>query len=403
MSAIPTASSITMNKASDASVVHETLTVEQITASMKGTDILDIVKILKATVLELEKKVKAQKALKPVKEKKQKKAGSMPKGVVPKQLRMPRAWVEFVLKHANENGWEPFIISQTKKNKETGEKETEEIEMSGSVFHEGLYVFEDSITEACPTGKKAIHKDAMSLSKQYWTCKSQSGTRPDLYEAFEAEYVDEVEAEAEAEEEADADVEEDEQVEEVEPVQAPVKAGKKVDQKEQKALEAAEKKARDAAEKKEKKDQEAAEKKAKKDQEAAEKKAKKEQEEAEKKAKIMSKAVKAVKVEKPVEEEVKEEVKEEVTPIKMKPTKDEPKAPVKAKKVVKKEKEVEWTCPNDGNVYPWTFDGKSYLRTFEGCVWNALSENEIGLWAGQYDIKTGSIDESIPEPLYDEI
>jgi hypothetical protein len=222
---------------------------------------------------------------------------------------------------------------------------------------------------------------------------------------------------------AEADVDaanEDEQVEDVEPLQEPVKVGKKMNQKEQKALEAAEKKARDAAEKKEKKELEAAEKKAKKEQEAAEKKAKKEQEAAEKVTKATSKLVKASKpaekkveevkeepveepVEKPVEEpveEVKEAPKELVTPIKAKPVKITKEAPIKAKKVVKKDKEPEWTCEDDGNAHPWTFEGKHYMRGFDGSVWHATADGEIGDWAGKYDAKMGNIDESAPEEVY---
>ena len=377
MSMIPAASNVTMNSASASSttpsVVHTT---QEIVESMKSIDMLDMVKILKAAIAELEKKLKAQKAQKPVKEKKQKKAGSMPKGVVPKQLRKPRGWVEFVLKHANENGWEPFIISQTKKNKVTGEKETEEIEMSGSVYHEGLYVFEDSVTDACPTGKKAIHKDAMSLSKQYWTPKDQSGTRQDLYELFEMQYVDEddvpvSEEEVQEEESTVEDGQDEEEVKEEpvkeEPVkEEPVKV-KKISEKEQKALD------------------------------AAEKKAKKEREVAEKKAKT---PVKSSKIAEDAAIESKESVEtEEVvkTPIKAKPSKEEPNAPIKAKKVVKKAV-VEWTCPDDGNVHPWDYEGVTYLRTFDGNVWKASQTGELGDWVGQYDVKTGGIDGTAVEP-----
>jgi hypothetical protein len=350
---------------------------------MKSIDMSDMMKILKAAIAELDKKMKAQKAQKPVKEKKQKKAGSMPKGVVPKQLRKPRGWVEFVLKHANENGWEPFIISQTKKNKVTGEKETEEIEMSGSVYHEGLYVFEDSVTDTCPTGKKAIHKDAMSLSKQYWTPKDQSGTRQDLYELFELQYVDEddvpVSEEEDQEEEntkedGDGDGDEDEVKEE------PVNV-KKISEREQKAI--------DAAEKKAEKEREVVEKKAEKDKKASDA--------AEKKAKT---PVKSAKIAEDAAIESKESVQtEEVvkTPIKSKSSKEEPKAPIKAKKVVKKVV-VEWTCPDDGNVHPWDYEGVTYLRTFDGNVWKASQTGELGDWVGQYDVKTGGIDGTAVEP-----
>jgi hypothetical protein len=47
-----------------------------------------------------------------------------------------------------------------------------------------------------------------------------------------------------------------------------------------------------------------------------------------------------------------------------------------------------WTCPNDGQAYPFTFQGKKYHRTYWGEMW--LSENWSwqGYWVGYY-IKSG--------------
>jgi len=140
---------------------------------------------------------------------KEKKVGSMPKGVVPAQLVKPRAWVEFTLKHAQENGWEPYIVTQTKKDKTTGEKKETIVEMPGSIEHNGGYVFEGSVTEKKPEGTPLIHKDAMSLSKQRWKPATKtseaSGTHPELYAEFEESYVaDEVEVEDVTEEKVEA-------------------------------------------------------------------------------------------------------------------------------------------------------------------------------------------------------
>ena len=76
---------------------------------------------------------------------------------------------------------------QTKKDKVTGEKMDEEIEMPGSELFEGAYVYEGSVCKGNETGKQLIHKDAMSLSKQRWTPKDKKGTHPELYEEFEGD------------------------------------------------------------------------------------------------------------------------------------------------------------------------------------------------------------------------
>ena len=47
-----------------------------------------------------------------------------------------------------------------------------------------------------------------------------------------------------------------------------------------------------------------------------------------------------------------------------------------------------WTCPNDGQAYPFTFQGNKYHRTYWGEMW--LTENWAwqGYWVGYY-IKSG--------------
>jgi len=99
------------------------------------------------------------------------------------QLVKPRAWVTYVLEDARANGWSAFTITQTKKDKMTGVKteSPHEVPASASEPNDGKYTFEG--------GKDFIHKYAMSLSKIYWSVKSASGSRKDLYDAFEAQYV----------------------------------------------------------------------------------------------------------------------------------------------------------------------------------------------------------------------
>ena len=353
--------------------------IESITSSIKNFDTTELMKLLKAVVSEMDKKIN-----KSGKAKKVKKEGSMPKGQVPPHLRRPCAWVEFTLKHAKEHGWEKFTITQTKKNKETGEKVTEEIEMSGSVLHEGVHIYEDSITEEKPNGKTIIQKEAMSLSKSRWAQKENTGTHKELYDEFLVEY----EAKEQAKESSN-DEESDEEKKVVE---------KKLTKEEEKAKKEEEKKVKEA-EKTAAKEAEKAAKEAEKAAEKAAKEAEKAAKEAEKAAKESEKAAKE------------EEKKKTVTPVKKaeKAEKAVPSAPVKAKKEVKKvvkeevKEEVDtWKCEDDGNVYPWTFKGVTYLRNAQNEIWTKQEDDSMGEWCGVYIHAQGRIDDSIPAPEFEE-
>jgi hypothetical protein len=163
--------------------------IQTITESFKGLSVEELLTIIAAASSEAKKAVKAvSKAPKEAKEKK----GSMPKGVSPPQLHKPRAWVDFVLAHANANGWPAIKVKDT---------ET----LPASVEKDGKHVFES-------TGKPLNNKQAMSLSKQFWARKEAIGTNKGLYDAFEAQYVP---PPAAAPKEADSDEE---------PVEAPVAA-----------------------------------------------------------------------------------------------------------------------------------------------------------------------------------
>ena len=145
----------------------------------------DLFKVMKAATAEAEKKAKD--SMKSVKKEKKKRASSMPKGVVPPQLVKPRAWMDFVKARATKIGWESFTIHTTKKDKTTGEKVEEVVVMPGSMLHDGVHVFEDSVSEAHPKGKMLSHSDVMSLSKTWWTPKTSEGTHEELYREFEAQ------------------------------------------------------------------------------------------------------------------------------------------------------------------------------------------------------------------------
>ena len=155
---------------------------EEVLTAVKTLEAPELFKLLKAVASEVKSKTAAKAAPKTTTTKK---AGSMPKGTVPPQLKKPRAWVEFTLKDALENGWESFTVLQKKKDKETNTVTEEQIEMPGSVLHNGAHIYKDSITEKSPSGRQIIHKEAMSLSKQ------RKESNHATYAEFEAQYVEE--------------------------------------------------------------------------------------------------------------------------------------------------------------------------------------------------------------------
>ncbi len=361
--------------------VAPTVDMDALVASLKQLDAPDLFKVMKQALAEAEKRTKGGKAAAPAK-----KAGSMPKGVVPPQLRKPRAWVEFTLKHALENGWEPFTVYQTKKDKETGEKIEEEIEMPGSVLHEGAYVYEDSVTEKCPTGKQLIQKDAMSLSKQRWAPKEKKGTHPELYAEFEAQYVEE-------EVVSDTASEASSTKKTVVRKTAAEKAAEAEAKKAAKEAEKAEKKAAKEAEKEAKKAEKEAEKLAKKAEKEAEKLAKKAEKEAAKKP--ASKVVPAAAVKKAAAP-----VKAAAAPVKA--VAAAVKAPVKAAVKPAAKKEEEWSCPADGMLHPWAYKGKQYLRNSDNEVWLKAADGGMGEWQGIYVPAEDRIDDSAEEPVFED-
>jgi len=226
-------------------------------------------------------------------------------------------------------------------NKKSGE----EIVMPASVEVDGEHVF--------PNGKKLILTQAMSLSKLLWAPKAKTGLNEELYREFETEFA------ATASEEPSE-----------EPVEAPKAPLVR----------------KTAAEK----EAELAEKKAKVAKEAADKKAKKA---AEPKAVVPKAAVKAVAAPKAT-------VKAVAAP--KAAAKVAEAAPVGVKPGPKKKAVVEWTCENDGNVYPWTYKAKNYLRNFQNQVWLAEADGGCGDWAGEFIPAEDRIDESAADPFADE-
>lgn len=368
------------------------VSLDALVTSLKSLESAELFKVLKQAVSEAEKRAKSATSRGKVSASVAKKVGSMPKGVIPNQLRKPRAWVEFTLKHAQENGWESFVVYQTKKDKITGEKIEEEIEMPGSVLHNGEHIYEDSVTEKKPEGRKMIHKEAMSLSKQRWAPKEKKGTHPELYAEFEASYVETASEVPDTASESSSKV--------VVRKTAAEKEAEKEAKAAAKAAEKAEKAAVREANRLEKKAQKEAEKEAKKAEKEAEKAAKKAEKEAEKAAKAANKKP-SVKSAVPAAA-VKKTPASAPAPAAATPAPVAVKAPVKKPAPVPAPKKEEWSCPDDGMLHPWSYKGKQYFRNKENQVWVKGADGGCGDWQGIYLPAEDRIDDSVPEPEFED-
>ncbi len=143
--------------------------------SIKEMTVEELLSLIAAATAEAKKKAKGSKAAKEPKGSKEQKAskepkkGSMVKGVLPPQLHESFAWVDFVLADAKANGWTAYAV----KGKEEMEAASEE--------RDGVHVF--------PNGKVFNRKNAMSLSKFYFSKKEGKGANEELYQQFAAQYV----------------------------------------------------------------------------------------------------------------------------------------------------------------------------------------------------------------------
>ena len=380
-------SAIASLAASSTSMTEETRPIEEIIQEICGlpTDLLG--RISKQAVDEMGRRAKMSTKSK----KAPKKTGSMPKGRVPDQLRKPREWVNHVKADAIANGWPSYTMHQARKNKETGEKEEEDIEMPGSEQNaEGAHVFEGSITEKLPKGRAFTHKDAMSLSAVYWKVKTQKGTRQDLYEEFDASYT--------------ADDTVSQASDSSEKVAVRMTGAKREKQKEEKAAEKEREKERKKQEKLDEKERLKQEKAnaaiASGKQEAKSTPVKKV---VKKSASAAVSATASAEIDtdsislSPVAASAAAASSEipAATPVKtttVKPAK--PAAPKKAKK-------EEWTCKDDGRVHSWEEDGVKYLRNFAGQVW-LDDEGQLGEWAGQWNKEKKFLDTDAPAPEFED-
>ena len=355
------------------------ITMEQVMSAVKTFETSDLFKLLKTTSVEVEKRSKTAAKASTGKVTAAKKTGSMPKGAIPPQLKKPRAWVEFTLKDALENGWESFTIVQKKKDKETNTVTEEQIEMPGSVLHDGAHIYKDSVTEEKPAGKQLIHKDAMSLSKQRKESSHSS------YSLFESSYVDT----PSDDDKSDAG-------------SSTASASKKIVVKKtaaEKEAEAAVKKEAKALETAAKKEAKALETAAKKEAKALETAAKKEAKELEKAATKAAKETSKSVVKAPVAAVKKADPAPTPapTPAPAEPVAEKPVAKKPTRKVAKIE-----DVPSDGMVHPWTYKSKKYLRNADGETWTVGADGGVGKWVGLYDIKGDNLDISAPEPVFED-
>jgi hypothetical protein len=337
--------------------------IEQLTQQFKEMEVADLFKALKAGLTVAQSKATSKKA----------KAGSMPKGACPPQLKLNNAWVKHVKDYVNQHGWEAFSVPTTMTDKDTGAKTVVVEELPASIMHDGAYIFEGSVTEKTPQGVQVSHKHAMTLSKQW-----KEGANAHLYEAFAASY----DPEEESDVESVASVESVTIVRTTMAEKMAAKAAKDAAAKEAKEAAAAEK--AEAKRVKEAKEAAAAELKAQKALEAEAAKA------AKLRAAAEAEALKAAKV--PKAAIVKAVAK--AAPVK-------PAAKTIVKAVVKAAPAVKaWSCEDDGNAHSWPHEGKLYARNFTNDVWECDAAGNVVKWAGAYLPAENRIDETVPEPTY---
>jgi hypothetical protein len=332
--AIPAASAVVALE-SDAPVMP----VDDLIAQMKLLSQPDLFKVMKQLTNVLEKASKD--AAKPTKAKKASKKAANPNKSYD-QLKKPRAWVNFVLQDALQNGWPAFSITQSKKDKDSGDKIEEITDMPESECVDGVYYYKGTVDLATGKGKPMITKHAMSLSKIYWSNKDKTGTRKDLYDAFEEQYVNDSGNESAAASESESQDE-----------KKPIVVRKTASQK---SREAEEKKAAKLAEK------DAA--KVAKEAEKAAAKAAKEAAKPAPKAKAAAAAPAAP----------------EAAAAPAAPA--APAAAPKKKTVAKKKTVDNWVAPDEDGFHDWTWEGKLYFRNFKNHIFTQTADGQVGDWVG---------------------
>jgi len=317
--------------------------IQNIQETMNEFSLEELLAIIAAATAAAKKKAKIVE--KPSKEAKEKK-GSMPKGELPPQLQKPFAWVDYTLKHANENGWPSYKVK--------GQEEP----MEASTERDGAHVFPS-------TGKPLNRKQAMSLSKYYWAAKEKVGENQELYEEFEAQYVPAPRKVIVEESESSSSSESSEAA-------APKPKKEKAAPKPKKTEE----------EKEADKEAKLAAKEAKK---AADKEAKKVATAAKKAPAAAPAAAAAVSPSAPAA--ASEEVGLEV--------------PKKKAKKPATEAIVDTWVPKtaDGKVYPRTIGGVAYFSNHLHQIWSKDEDGGVGDWAGVFIVSENRIDATVADPF----
>lgn len=364
----------------------EEVDIAAVLAAAKSLSASELFKVIKECTKEAEKRMKTVEKSTPAK-RQAKKAKDAPKKKTPHQLRKNNAWVTFTREHARKNGWESFTVKHEIKDSDKKTIGEEVVEMPASVLHDGAYIYEDSVTEKTPDGRQIIHKEAMSLSKQ------RKGTHPS-WDEFLASY--EEEAASETESVAKSTTSSKVTVRKTAAEKEAERAEKAAAKEAEKAEKAAEREAKKAA---------TAAKKAAEDAAKAERKAEREAKKAEKEAEAAkAKASKKVPAKKAAAKEA--PVKAATVSLKTAsaPKAAAPKAAGGAGAVARRPVvEEEWVAPKEeGAVKAWSYKGRMYLRNAENEIWLKAADGGIGEWQGVYVAAENRIDDSIPEPVFDE-
>ncbi len=438
---------------------HEELTLEAVLTFTESLEAHDLVQLMERATDTLKKKLKTTKMKKVLNRPKRPDsiALQMTRAWIPYVLRhsMDNGWESFSItrtvkdKETGEETKEVEIRSGSIPNEEGYTfKDTKTGEQITPAF-----IFED-------TKKHMIFKDAMSLSSKLKYTDETKTTESELYQTFKSEFVP-PSASASSEDDGESTTSSTSSSPRVvtrtaaeKAEEKARKAAEKAEEKERKRLEKEEEKARKAAEKEEEKERKRLEKEAAKAAKAAAKvvpipkAAPKAASAADSKAATAAVAKPATAAAKPTTPTKpvapakaataadSKAAAPKATPAKAATAADskaataadskaataatasttDPKAAAKpaasataasatvAKKAVKAapKKVEEWTIPNDGNVHPWTFKGVKYAVNYERHVWKMTEDEDLGDWVGLYVPEEDRIDETVPEPEYDE-
>lgn len=338
----------------------------------QGEIIMQMMSLLKVLG---KKEAKSSKLLEKVEAKKEKSAP--PKHVRPVQLDKSTAWVGFVHQHMLTTGWESFTHAE-RFGKGMADVQYPESMLTPLLDADGkqqtdedgdeqfAHVFAGSVTKSNPNGDQPNMSHAMSVSKMYWSAAKKSGSRPDLYKEFEAQYV------------------------------APIVEGdapasyKKVVSRTTMTLE------EKRIAKEEKEAEKEAEKERKKREREAEKERKAKEKEAEKQAKAAAKVPKGV-----VKSKVPVSVKAPVPAAKASSSSSSaPKSVLKPSAIAAKPKQVvkeDWVPPAKGKLKEFQLNGITYLRDCDDLMWTQNSNGEPDEIVGVYIPATCTIDDNHPK------